>query len=293
MTAYSLAGRTALVTGAARGIGFETARQLQGRGANVVLVDLDEGATEDAAARAGARASAIACDVTDTDAIAAAVDETAERLGGLDIVVANAGVAPPVATMKSVDPDLFERVVEIDLLGVWRTVKPALPHITAVQGHAVVVASVYAFVNGAVAGPYAVSKAGVEQLGRALRSELVPTGASATVAYFGFIDTDMVRDAFADPLAARFEQTFPGWMTKRLTAEDAGRGIVDGIERRRRTVILPSWWRVYSALRGVINPVLDRAMTKDDDLTEILREADARERTTQQGGAAHAPKSPV
>jgi NAD(P)-dependent dehydrogenase (short-subunit alcohol dehydrogenase family) len=122
-----------------------------------------------------------------------------------------------------------------------------------------------------------VSKAGVEQLGRALRSELVPTGASATVAYFGFIDTDMVRDAFSDPLAARFEQAFPGFMTKRLTAEDAGRGIADGIEKRAATVILPKWWRVYSALRGVVNPLLDRAMTADDDLQQILREADARE----------------
>ena len=109
--------------------------------------------------------------------------------------------------------------------------------------------------------------------------------ASCTVAYFGFIDTNMVREAFADPLAARFEKTFPGWMTKRLQASDAGRGIVDGIEKRRRTVILPSWWRVYSGLRGVINPLLDRAMERDDDLQEVLVEADTREPAKQKSTA--------
>jgi NAD(P)-dependent dehydrogenase (short-subunit alcohol dehydrogenase family) len=278
MTTYSVSGRSALVTGAARGIGFETARLLHERGASVTLVDLDPAATEEAAERIGPRATAIAADVTDTDAIAAAIDETAERNERLDIVVANAGVAPPVMTMRVVDADAFERVVEIDLLGVWRTVKPALAHVVPSQGQVVVVASVYAFVNGAVAAPYAVSKAGVEQLGRALRSELHHTGATATVAYFGFIDTDMVRDAFADPLAARFEATFPGFMTRRLTAADAGGGIVDGIEKRARTVILPKWWRAYSALRGVVNPILDRAMTRNDELTDVLREADRPER---------------
>jgi NAD(P)-dependent dehydrogenase (short-subunit alcohol dehydrogenase family) len=293
MTTYSVSGRTALVTGAAKGIGFETAKLLHERGATVVLVDLDQAATEAAAQRIGARASAIAADVTDAGAMTATIDDTAERNGGLDIVVANAGIAPPVATMRVCDADTFERVVEIDLLGVWRTVKPALAHVTQRQGQVVVISSVYAFVNGAVAGPYAVSKAGVEQLGRALRSELHPTGATATVAYFGFIDTDMVRDAFADPLAARFEKTFPAWMTRRLTPADAARGIVDGIEKRAHTVILPKWWRAYSALRGIVNPLLDRAMTRDDELQAVLGEADRPERVAEQGGARQAPQSRV
>jgi len=287
MSAYSVSGRTALVTGAARGIGFETAKLLHERGATVVLVDLGGDATEAAAQRIGARASAIACDVTDRDAIAAAIDDTAERVGGLDVVVANAGVAPPVVTMNGSDPDAFERVVEIDLLGVWRTVKPSLAHVVPRGGHVVVIASVYAFLNGAVAAPYAVSKAGVEQLGRALRSELAPTQASATVAYFGFIDTDMVRDAFADPLAQRFEHKFPEWARRRLPPAQAACGIVDGIETRAATVILPKWWRAYSVLRGVLNPVFDRAMSGDAELTEILRDADA------EGEPARTPASTV
>ena len=288
MPAYPVQGRVALVTGAARGIGFETARLLHERGATVTLVDLDAGATQDAARRIGPRATAVAADVTDREAIAAAIEDTAEREGTLDVVVANAGVAPPVATMKACDPDAFERVVEIDLLGVWRTVKPALPHVARTQGHVVVVASVYAFVNGAVAAPYAISKAGVEQLGRALRAELRTSGASATVAYFGFIDTAMVREAFSDPLGKAFEERFPSFMTRRLEARDAGRGIVDGIEKRAATVILPKWWRAYSALRGLANPLIDRAMARDSALLDVLREADRPERLAELGGVARA-----
>src|SRR5258705_7168843 len=156
---YPLPGKVALVTGAARGIGYETARILHARGASVVLVDLDLDETEAAAAAIGERTLALAADVTDEAAIEAAVEQTVESFGGLDVVVANAGVAPPPRPMSVVDAEAFERVIEIDLLGVWRTVHPALEQVIERRGHVVVVASVYAFLNGVMATPYAVSKA--------------------------------------------------------------------------------------------------------------------------------------
>ena len=98
----------------------------------------------------------------------------------------------------------FDRVLDVNLMGVARTVEAALPEIVRRGGHVVVVASIYAFINGVGAIAYAMSKAGVEQLGRALRVELAQHGASASVAYFGFIDTEMVHRAIdADPLADR------------------------------------------------------------------------------------------
>src|SRR4051812_9021879 len=224
---YPLPGKVAMVTGAAKGIGYETARILHARGASVALVDLDPDETEAAAAAIGERTLAIVADVTDEDAMAEAVERTAEEFGGLDVVVANAGIAPPPSPMSAVDGDAFERVIEVDLLGVWRTVRPALDQVIARRGHVVVVASVYAFVNGVMATPYAVSKAGVEQLGRALRAELSVHGASASVAYFGFIDTKMVRDAFADPMAGDVEEMFPKFITRRLHPSVAGESIVD------------------------------------------------------------------
>ena len=119
-----------------------------------------------------------------------AVAEVVEKLGGVDVAVANAGIAQKqFATVRSISGEEWERVFEVDLLGVWRTVRAALPQIVERRGQMVVVSSVYAFANGMGNTPYAVAKAGVESLGRALRVELAPHGASATVAYFGWVDT--------------------------------------------------------------------------------------------------------
>ncbi|MDX6581084.1 MAG: hypothetical protein QOI10_268 [Solirubrobacterales bacterium] len=252
----------------------------------MALVDLDLEATERSAASIGERTLAIAADVTDEAGIEAAVERTVEAFGGLDIAVANAGVAPPPRPMSVVDSDAFERVIEIDLLGVWRTVRPALPQVIERRGHVVVVASVYAFLNGMMATPYAVSKAGVEQLGRALRAELSVHGASASVAYFGFIDTKMVRDAFDDPAAGNLEEMFPKFVSRRLHPSQAGEAIVDGIERRVPRIIRPRWWRAYSVLRGIANPLFDARVERDERFRDAVREG---ERLAEAEAPIHAP----
>jgi NAD(P)-dependent dehydrogenase (short-subunit alcohol dehydrogenase family) len=271
---YPLPGKVALVTGGAKGIGYETARLLHARGVSVAIVDLDPDETDAAAAAIGERTLAIPADVTDEAAMADAVERTVERFGGVDVVVANAGIAPPPRPMSVVDGDAFERVIEVDLLGVWRTVHPALGQVIERRGHVVVVASVYAFVNGVMATPYAVSKAGVEQLGRALRAELSVHGASASVAYFGFIDTKMVRDALDDPAAGDVEEMFPRFITRRLHPSVAGESIVDGIERRVPRIIRPRWWRALSVLRGIVNPLLDVRVERDDRFQDRVREGE-------------------
>jgi NAD(P)-dependent dehydrogenase (short-subunit alcohol dehydrogenase family) len=287
---YNVSGKVALITGAARGIGWETARLLHARGASVALLDLDEDETQAAAERIGSeRTLAVTADVTDADAMESAVETVVERFGGLDIAVANAGIAPPTATMRVIDPDAFERCVEIDLLGVWRTVRPALPHVVERRGHIVVVASVYAFFNGVLNASYALSKAGVESLGRSLRVELVPHGASASVAYFGFIDTKMVQDAFEDPVAKKFEDSQPKLFTRRLHPSAAGEAIVDGIERRKARIIAPKWWAAWSSLRGILNPLFDARALKDARVQEAVQEGDREERRAAAKSGLPAP----
>jgi NAD(P)-dependent dehydrogenase (short-subunit alcohol dehydrogenase family) len=277
MPAYQLSGKVALVTGGARGIGFATAQQLVARGAHVVVVDLHEAAVEQAAMSLGRGAVGITADVTDRDAMDAAVAEAVERFGGLDVIVANAGIASRGATALAAEPDQFERVIEVNLLGVWRSVRAALPEVARRQGHVVVVASIYAFFNGVGAAPYAMAKAGVEQLGRALRVELKPHGASASVAYFGFIDTEMVHQAIdADPLAERMFAASPKVLQKRLPPSAAGAAIVRGIERRAPRIIRPRRWTVLSVLRGILNPLMDAQMERDAETQAITRELDAR-----------------
>ena len=278
MARYDLGGRVALVTGAARGIGFGTAQALISRGASVVVVDLHEDAAERAAGELhDTRAFGLGADVTDRGAMQRAVATTVERFGGLDVVVANAGVASRGATLRAMSPESCERVLDVNLMGVYRTVDVALPEIVRRRGHVVVVASIYAFVNGMGAVPYAMAKAGVEQLGRALRVELVQHGASASVAYFGFIDTEMVhRTIDEDPLAPTMFEQMPRVLQKRLKPAVAGEAIVRGIERRQPRIIRPRRWTVLSVLRGIIGPLGDLQLERDAATQDVLRQLDAR-----------------
>jgi NAD(P)-dependent dehydrogenase (short-subunit alcohol dehydrogenase family) len=286
MAEYQLAGKVALVTGSARGIGFETARALLSRGASVVVADLDEAASVQAAERlqpgAGTRALGLAADVRDRGALQQAVARTVEHFGGLDVVVANAGIASRVASFRAMPTEGFERVIDVDLFGVCRTVEAALPQIVSRRGHVVVISSVYAFINGVGAVPYAMSKAAVEQFGRALRVELEPHGASASVAYFGFIDTEMVHRAIdQDDLARRMLEKFPGPLHKRVSPAVAGEAIVKGIEGRRPRIIRPRRWAAVSALRGILGPLGDARLGGELAADGLLAELDARAGTDQ------------
>ena len=277
MSPYDLNGKVALVTGGARGIGFETARQMHLRGASVAVLDLNADEAREAAERIGPRAIGLAGDVTDQNAMFAAVAEVVEKLGGLDVAVANAGIAQKqFATARGLSGEEWERVFEVDLLGVWRTVRAALPQIVERQGQMVVVSSVYAFANGMGNSPYAVAKAGVEALGRSLRVELAPHGASASVAYFGWVDTRLVQDAFDQEDGGRIRELSPDFLLKRITPAEAGAGLVRGIEERAPRVFVPKWWRYVSAFRGLINPLLDKRMESDAKTAALIRDLDAK-----------------
>jgi NAD(P)-dependent dehydrogenase (short-subunit alcohol dehydrogenase family) len=277
MPAFDLNGKVALVTGAARGIGFETARQMQMRGASVAVLDLDPDQAREAAERIGARTIGIGADVTDQGAMMAAVAEVVDKFGGLDCVVANAGIAQKqISTVYSMSGEEWERVLEVDLLGVFRTVRAVMPQIVERRGHIGLVSSVYAFANGVGNSPYAAAKPGVESLGRALRVELAHHGASATVAYFGWVDTTLVQDAFAQPDVQTLNKGTPAFLTKRIQPDEAAAAFVRGIEERAPRVFAPKWWRYVSALRGIINPLLDKRQEREAKTQALMKDIDAR-----------------
>ncbi|MEU0742915.1 short-chain dehydrogenase/reductase [Streptomyces sp. NPDC006134] len=272
---YPLPGKTVLITGAAGGIGAACARALHARGANLVLAGRTASSVAALARELGEeRTLPLSVDVTDRAALDDAVARTVDRFGRLDVVFANAGAGPArPATVATVDPAVFEHVVEVNLLGVWRTVRAALPQVIAHRGHVLVNASVYAYVNGAVNAAYAASKAAVEQITRALRVELSPHGATAGVLHPGWVETEMARPAFGgDDLATRMREAgFPRPFAAAIPAEAVAGRVVQGIERRTASITVPRRWQPVGILRGMVNPLCDRLLSRDTRLRHLLR----------------------
>jgi NAD(P)-dependent dehydrogenase (short-subunit alcohol dehydrogenase family) len=279
---FALTGRTVLVTGAARGIGAESARRLHARGANVALVGLEPAELERTATQLGDRAAWYEADVTDLAALEAVVAQVVERFGSLDVVIANAGVAPN-GSVASVDPEVFDRTIEVNLLGVFRTVRAALPHVVAAKGYVLVIASASALVHTPLMSAYTASKAGAEAFGDALRSEVAHTGTKVGVAYFSFIDTDMVRQSFDRPSAQRARE-MGGPFSKVAPLSEAIDAIEQGVLTRARTVVAPRSVRPMIWLRSLIQPVSELALRRDKRFVETLRmaEAEPSELTTPQ-----------
>ncbi|HEY6758408.1 MAG TPA: short-chain dehydrogenase/reductase [Baekduia sp.] len=275
---YDVNGKVAFITGAARGIGFEAARRLYARGASVALVGLEPEELAARAAELGDRAAAFHADVTDPVQLAAAVDGAIARFGGIDVAIANAGVSN-VGTIAGMAVEDFERVIDVNLLGVWRTVRATVGPVTERRGYVLLISSMSAVVHLPLMGPYTMAKAGVEAFGDALRMELAHTGTKVGVAYFGFIDTDMVRDAFAHPAAVLSRQASPGFMTRPIPLSAAGDAIERAVVERRRVTYAPRWSGVLIKLRGLIQPLVERGQrARPEDNIAAIEAAQAAER---------------
>src|SRR3954453_1152694 len=258
---YNVNGKVAFITGAARGIGFEAARRLHARGASVALVGLEPQELNARAAELGDRAAAFEADVTEPDALEAAVDGAVARFGGIDVCIANAGVAN-IGTIGGMAVEDFERVIEVNLLGVWRTVPATLPHVVERQGYVLPISSMSAVVHLPLMGPYTMAKAGVEAFADALRMEVAHTGTKVGVAYFGFIDTDMVRDSFAHAASALTREAGPSFMSRPIPLSAAGEAIERAVLGRLRVTYAPRWSWTLIKLRGIPQPLIEAGMLR-------------------------------
>ncbi|MGY1971038.1 SDR family oxidoreductase [Nocardia gipuzkoensis] len=269
--------RVVVITGAGTGIGRALAEKLYASGASVALIDIDEAAAATVGRSMGDRALVVRADVSDRIGMREAVSRVRRRFGRIDVVVANAGVVPEPATIRTMNPGDFDRVIGINVTGVFNTVHPALDDIVAAKGHVVVVSSAAAFAPGMGGSPYMVSKAAVEQFGRALRVELAAVGATAGVAYFGIVDTAMTHGTLdEDELGADLAALLPWPLNVRITVRDAAESIADGIARRAPRTIAPPQWEPYALLRGVINVVLDSRLARDPRVHDLIHRVEQR-----------------
>lgn len=273
-----LSGTVALITGGADGIGLSTARLLAERGARVAIVDRDAEAAKAAVAELGDhRALAVPADVTDRQGMRHAVAQVVEHFGRLDLVVANAGITPPAVTLRLIDPAEFDKVIAVNLTGVFNTVQPAIPALMQTRGQVVVVASCAAFSPPLGGAAYMISKAAVEVLARGLRMELAQHRVGVTTAYFGIVETAMTRATLElDPLGADVERLLPRPLRRRITAEHAAETIVEATRRRAPIAIAPAAWKPLAALRGFVGPRVDRLLIARPAVRSVLERAESR-----------------
>ena len=267
-----LAGRRVLITGAARGIGAATAKRLHARGARLVLAGIEPEQLAEVAAQCG-QAMAVVCDVRDRGQVEAAVEAAVHQLGGLDVVIANAGVAAQLPILGG-DAEIFDRTLDVNLRGAYYTLRAAAPHIAHAEGYALAISSLAAAVHPPLLGAYSASKAGVEALADAARVELASSGARVGVAYFAELDTDMTSRGFGTKAAGALNTGPRRSVAPLKVGVDA---IERGIARRSRRVVAPRWVAAILPIRMVAQRVVEQVVRRGlDDALDIARGEHAR-----------------
>jgi len=212
-----VAGKRVLITGAARGMGRSHAIRLAEEGADLILVDICESLPEveyplstradlDETARLveeqGRRAVTHVVDVRDALALAFAVTDGVEQLGGLDAAVANAGVLT-VGTWDTTTPEQWRTVLDVNLIGTWNTCAAALPHLVERGGSLVNISSAAGLKGTPLHLPYTASKHGVVGLSRALANELAPVSVRVNTVHPTGVETGMQPSSLHDIIAGR------------------------------------------------------------------------------------------
>lgn len=271
-TKFQLEGAAVAITGASGELGRALAAALAARGARLALIDLQQAPLAAQAAQLGdeSRARGWAADVRDMAALQKAMDAAAAHFGGLDLVIANAGVATlePITLQGSRD---FERVIDINLNGLWRTFKVGLPHVQASRGHLLAIASMASFFHSPMQGAYAASKAGVWALCNSIRVELRPSGVTVGSVHPSFFKT---------PLADRLTETAAGQtlyngnrgLFRLCTLDEVVSATIAGIERRAEAVVVPRRNLPIAAMPNLSRWLTDRTLFRERTVRRALEQ---------------------
>ncbi|MDY6996721.1 MAG: SDR family oxidoreductase [Actinomycetota bacterium] len=253
----SVTGKTVFITGGARGVGAEVARRLHARGASLVLTDLDEEPLAELVAQLGdERVLTVVADVRNLTAMQDAAAAAVERFGGIDVVLANAGIAT-YGSVQQVDPEAFQTLMDVNVTGVFHTVRATLPAVLERRGYVLIVSSLAAYAAAPGLAPYNAAKAAVEHFANALRLEVAARGVDVGSAHMSWIDTPLVRDVKADlPTFGEMLSKLPFPLNQTTSVQACGEAFVAGIEQRKRQVNCPGWVGLLRWLRPVLSTAL-------------------------------------
>jgi len=259
MARYELAGRTVAITGSTGGLGNALASELRKRGANLALMDLDSDALALQAVSLGSAdaARAYPVDVRHLSTLEAAMDAAAAEFGHLDVVIAGAGVEV-MSPMALADPKEFEQTIDINLTGVWRTFRAALPHVQDTNGYLLAISSMAAFVHSPLQAPYTASKAGVWAMSDSIRLEVRHLGVDVGTVHPTFFMTPMMDRVLANPAGRRLWGEHKSTLWKMVPLDLVVAETVAAIERRAATTVIPRRIGTIARAAGFARPLIDR-----------------------------------
>jgi len=250
-------GRTALITGAARGIGLALAELLAARGARLVLSDVQGDALVEAAGRIRARGAEVLAERSDVSApeqCRALVAAALERFGGLDILVNNAGLSI-VARFEECKPEVCKKLMDVNLMGSIYMTLAAIEPLKQARGHVVFLSSVSGIRAIPTGSIYSASKAALRSLAEALRLELKPYGVHVGVLMPGFTTTDAAKTVMRGDGTPR-----PIDRPRHDTPEGVAKAIAVLIEQRRRESVLTPLGKATAAVQRLSPSLLDRIL---------------------------------
>lgn len=189
---FDLSGKTAIVTGASKGIGLAIAEAFGQQGANVVISSRKQAACDELAAafeKKGIQAKGIACHMGDFEAIPKLVEESVKVFGSIDVIVNNAATNPVFGGVETADPQAFDKIMDVNVKGPWALCKAAYPHLKAAKGSVINISSVEGITPGQNLGLYSVSKSALIALTKVFAREWGPYGVRANVICPGLVET--------------------------------------------------------------------------------------------------------
>ena len=269
MKKYEVRDRVVAITGSTGGLGGGLARALVNKGARVALLDIDRRALHAQQEALGQSAFAFETDVRSMSSVNDAMNAAAEHFGGIDIVIANAGI-DCVEPLISADPENFERVIDINLTGVWRTFRSSIPYVAQRQGYLMAVSSMAAFVHSPLQAHYTASKAAVWAMCNSIRLEVRHMGVDVGSVHPTFFQTPMMEQVHSDNAGLKLWGGNRGGIWKMISIESVVNGIVNGIENRRDMVVLPKQNALIARAPGLFRPLIEAIGFKEKDVREAI-----------------------
>jgi len=274
----TLTDEVVVITGANGGFGQALATALAAKGARLALIGRNPDVAKSLAARLGGhdRVAGFTADVQSLEQLEEAMHAIRLHFGRIDVVVANAGI-DIVKPVEHQTEDEFARLIDINLTGVWRTYKAAVPHLRR-GGYLLTVSSMAAFVHSPLQGAYVASKAGVLALGNSLRLELRGRGIKVGSVHPTFFDTPLMDEVKADPAGRALWGGNSSGLWRMVPIDQVVDQTVRAIERRKQMVVVPGRLRAVAAAPSAWKHVVGRIGFTDRGIAHAIELAGAVER---------------